>query len=912
MRKREKPMIQPGNGGKGSDQRQEAARHLGRNLGTIIDDANVWFNAQDKEGKVLIWNEAAEKISGYSREEVMALGPTWERLIYPDERYRREVLKRESALLKAGTDATSMETRIRCKDGLTKTISWRSRSLRDEKGNPIGSFALVLDITEQKQAEEALRRRAIQLQTIGEVSRKISSILNLDELLSYVVGAIQKNFRYYHVDIFWVDQDYAVFKTSSNPAVGRLWKEQNLRYKVGQEGLIGWVAKNGQTILANDISQESRYLSDESLPKTQAELTVPIRMDERIIGVLDVQSNVLNAFNKDDIFVLETLASQLAIAIENAGLYAKAKKRAERMAILNRIGLLTASTLDLNEVLNLIHEQTSQLMTPDTFYIALYDEQKEQMSFEIFVEKGESFGKFSRKLGEMGLTGWIIRSKKPLLIRNLAEERPPVEPRVLGEPPSRLSYLGVPIMCREKVTGVISVQSFQPYTFDEEDRGFLTAIANQACIAIENARLYKEAQQEIAARRHIEGALRESEERFRTLFDNLAIGIYRTSLDGTIFMANPALVRMLGYASFEELAERNLEEVGFEPEYPRELFKQRIEKEGQIVGLESAWVRRDGTTLFVRESARAVRDKNGNTLYYEGTVEDITARKQVENALQESRNELERRVVKRTAELKNVNSELQREVAERKQAEDQLRTLNARHKRAVTIVSHELSTPLTSIKGYADLLSTGHFGSISAKQQEILAGITRNSQRLATLVDAFLNLERIEAGTLRLNRSRFRLEDLLADIEEMYQLTAQKNGLRLQADLESEMRVYADRTELAQVFSNLVSNALKFSDTGTVCITAKRCQGQAVVKVVDQGQGISEQDLPYIFDEFYQAQDTSFGKPPQGIGLGLSIAKKIVTAHQGTIQVKSRVGKGSTFTVALPLAEERRKRREDR
>jgi two-component system sensor histidine kinase BaeS len=134
----------------------------------------------------------------------------------------------------------------------------------------------------------------------------------------------------------------------------------------------------------------------------------------------------------------------------------------------------------------------------------------------------------------------------------------------------------------------------------------------------------------------------------------------------------------------------------------------------------------------------------------------------------------------------------------------------------------------------------------------------------------------------------------------MYQLTAQKNGLRLQADLESEMRVYADRTELAQVFSNLVSNALKFSDTGTVCITAKRCQGQAVVKVVDQGQGISEQDLPYIFDEFYQAQDTSFGKPPQGIGLGLSIAKKIVTAHQGTIQVKSRVGKGSTFTVTLP------------
>ncbi len=1161
MRKREKPMFQPGNGGKDSDQQQEAARQLGRNLGTIIDDANVWFNAQDKEGKVLIWNEAAEKISGYSREEVMALGRTWERLLYPDEAYRQEVLKQELSLLKGGTDATVMETRIRCKDGQIKTISWRSRSLRDENGNPVGSLALVLDITEQKQAEEAVRRRAIQLQTIGEVSRRVSSILNLDELLSYVVGAIQKNFGYYHVDIFLVDQGYAVFRTSSNPAVGRLWKEQNLRYKAGQEGLIGWVAKNGQTILANDISQESRYLPDESLPKTQAELTVPIRMDERIIGVLDVQSNVLNAFNKDDIFVLETLASQLAIAIENAGLYAEAKKRAERMAILNRIGFLTASTLDLNEVLNLIHEQTSQLMTPDTFYIALYDEQKAQMNFEIFVEKGESFGKFSRKLGEMGLTGWIIRSKKPLLIRNLAEERPPVEPRVLGEPPSKLSYLGVPIMCREKVTGVISVQSFQPYTFDEEDQGFLTAIANQAGIAIENARLYKEAQQEIAARKDVEEALRESEERFRMLFDGLAIGVYRTTPQGRILMANPALVHMLGYSSFDELAERDLMLTGFEPAYPRSSFVARMEQEGQVVGLESAWTKRDGTSLFIRESARTVRDEAGNILYYEGTAEDITERKQAVEALQRAHDELETQVQKRTRQLLQTNETLRSEIAERaraeeeirqlsqylesiidnadvwlsvldedanvtlwnkaaerisgysrkeavgqskiwewlypdepyrrrvreevtgflrgdggtksrertirtksgqtrivsfnsrnlidkeghfvgaislgrditeqktaeaelrikdsavtssinaialanldgtltyvnpaflklwqyndyeevigrsilefwqsrrraaeivgalrqgkawfgelmakkkdgsqfvvqlstnmvtnhtgqpvcmmgsfvdvterKKAEEKLKRLNETQKRAITVVSHELNTPLTSIKGYADLLRAGHFGPISPRQREILDGIMRNSERLTGLVDAFLNREKIEARTRQLERSRFPLEELLADINEMYQLTARENGLQLKTDLENGLIVDGDRAELAQVFSNLISNALKFSDSGTANIKAQRNADQVVVKITDQGRGILARDVPLIFDEFYQVQRASLGKRPQGIGLGLPIAKRLVEAHHGTIRVESQIGKGSTFTVTLPLAEERRKRRED-
>jgi len=1149
MRKREKPTTQPKDVSHFRDLQQETARRLGWNLETIIDNANVWFNAQDREGNVLIWNKGAEEISGYSREEVMALGRTWEHLIYPDEGYRREVLKRESALLEDSTNATVMETRIRCKDGQTKTISWRSRNLRDEKGNLVGYFALVLDVTEQKQAEEALRRRAIQLQTIGEVGRRASSILNLDELLSYVVSGIQQNFGYYHVDIFLVDQGYAVFRTSSNPAVGRLWKEQNLRFKAGQEGMIGWVAQNGQPILANDISQEPRYLPNELLPKTQAELTVPIRMDERTIGTLDVQSNVLNAFNKDDIFVLETLASQLAIAIENAGLYAEAKKRAERMATLNRIGLLTTSTLDLNEVLNLIHEQTSQLMKPDTFYIALYDEQKAQISFEIFVEKGESFGKFSRKLGEMGLTGWIIRSKQPLLIGNLAEERPPVEPHVMGELPSKLSYLGVPIMCRGKVTGVISVQSFRPYTFDEEDQRFLTAIANQAGIAIENARLYKEAQHEIAARKDVEEALRESEERFRMLFDGLAIGVYRTTPQGRILMANPALVHMLGYSSFDELAQRNLMLSGFEPAYPRSSFIARMEQEGQAVGLEVAWTKQDGTSLFIRESARTVRDEAGNTLYYEGTAEDITERRQAVEALQRAHDELETQVQKRTLELLQTNETLRSEIAEhgraeeeirqlsqylesiidnadvwlsvldenanvtlwnkaaerisgysreeavghnkiwewlypdepyrrkvreevtgflrrgggtksrertirtkngqartisfssrnlidreshfvgaislgrditeqktaetelrikdsavtssinaialanldgtltyvnpaflqlwkydyrevigrsvlefwqsrrtaaeivetlhqgkawvgevvakkkdgsqfvvqlsanmvtnntgqpvcmmgsfvdvteRKEAEEKLKRLNETQKRAITVVSHELNTPLTSIKGYADLLRAGHFGPISLKQREILDGIMRNSERLTGLVDAFLNLEKIEARTRQLECSRFPLEELLVDINEMYQLTARENGLQLKADLESELMVNADRVELAQVFSNLISNALKFSNSGTVNMKAQRNANQVVVRITDQGPGIPARDIPLIFDEFYQVQHAPLGTRPQGIGLGLPIAKRLVEAHHGTIRVESQIGKGSTFTVTFP------------
>ncbi|MBU0711743.1 PAS domain S-box protein [bacterium] len=144
---------------------------------------------------------------------------------------------------------------------------------------------------------------------------------------------------------------------------------------------------------------------------------------------------------------------------------------------------------------------------------------------------------------------------------------------------------------------------------------------------------YSEASRDITQQKRMEEALLESEERFRTIFENMTIGMYRTTPDGRILMANPALLRMLGYSSFDELAKLNLEKAGYNPDLPRSIFKKRIESEGEVIGLESAWIRRDGTTLFIRESGKAIRDDAGNTLYYEGTAEDITERKQAEKKL---------------------------------------------------------------------------------------------------------------------------------------------------------------------------------------------------------------------------------------------------------------------------------------
>jgi PAS domain S-box-containing protein len=142
--------------------------------------------------------------------------------------------------------------------------------------------------------------------------------------------------------------------------------------------------------------------------------------------------------------------------------------------------------------------------------------------------------------------------------------------------------------------------------------------------------------EDITERKRAEEASRESEERYRTLFENSPVGIYRTTADGRILAGNPAFAQMLGYSSSEELASRNLNAPDFEPQYSRAQFTEKLEKEGRITGLESEWHRRDGSVIFVRENARAIQDEAGRILYYEGTAEDITERKQAEEALRES------------------------------------------------------------------------------------------------------------------------------------------------------------------------------------------------------------------------------------------------------------------------------------
>jgi PAS domain S-box-containing protein len=414
-------------------------------------------------------------------------------------------------------------------------------------------------------------------------------------------------------------------------------------------------------------------------------------------------------------------------------------------------------------------------------------------------------------------------------------------------------------------------------------------------------------------RTRAEDALRESEGRFRNIFENSPVGIYQTTPDGRILAANPALIRMLGYASFEELAQRDLEKQEYFPEYPRVDFKRRIEGEGRIIGLESVWTRKDGSWLWVRENARVVRDGR-DILYYEGTVEDINERKQAEEALKVYHDQLEQLVAARTEELKTANEQLRQEIVEREQVESKLaqqaRELarsNAELEQFAYVASHDLREPLRKIKSYTELLERRYAGRLDAKADKYITYIVDGATRMQALITDLLTVSRVGRAEVALEPTDLEavLNRVLADCEAIIR----ESGALVTHD--SLPVLSANPGQMAELLQNLLQNALKFRgpESPRVHIWAVQGENEWVFGVRDNGIGLDPQHAERIF-LIFQRLHTRTEYP--GTGIGLAICKKIVENHGGRIWVESQPDQGATFYFTIPVRQSRGFRRSAR
>jgi len=389
-----------------------------------------------------------------------------------------------------------------------------------------------------------------------------------------------------------------------------------------------------------------------------------------------------------------------------------------------------------------------------------------------------------------------------------------------------------------------------------------------------------------------EEALRQSEEQYRHLFEDVPTGLYRAAPDGRVLMANPALVRMLGYASFAAAAEHDFGGA------KSCAAGTAMQDSSEIRGRESRWTKADGTDILVRENVKSVRDDTAAIRYYEGAVEDITERKWVEQELRLY-----------TEQLEQAQCRLEIQSNELKRTRDEALDASRLKSEFLANMSHELRTPMNGIIGMTGLVLDTV---LTEEQDEYLGMVKMSAESLLRLLNDILDSSKIESGTVELNPRDFRLGELLDASLKPMGLQAAKKGLALSCEVHPETpdELFADDGRLQQVLVNLVGNAIKFTERGEVAVkvVVDSIRGDTIVlrfSVKDTGIGIPKSQQSLIFESFRQA-DGSPTRRYGGSGLGLSICASLVKLMGGKCGVESEESCGSIFTFTATFGRSQR------
>jgi PAS domain S-box-containing protein len=436
-------------------------------------------------------------------------------------------------------------------------------------------------------------------------------------------------------------------------------------------------------------------------------------------------------------------------------------------------------------------------------------------------------------------------------------------------------------------------------------------------------------------RKQAETKLRKAEVRYRTLLETIPAVTFMASLDGGAneMYVSPQIETMLGFSQSEWLGDPVLWYRQLHPDDRERWHKEfaRTCAVGERFCSEYRFISRGGSVVWVHGEATLVRDDDGTPSFLQGIAFDITERKVAEQMMLQSQSDLERRVQDRTADLARLNHELENEIIERRKAEEQRtryvaqleeaslrieeqsRAVQAARERAevanqtksafLANMSHEIRTPMTAILGYTDLLKETLTDEASRTAIETIG---RNGNHLLSIINDILDLSKIEAGKMTIESIRFGLRQVLADVESLMQVRTQGKGIKLRIEQEGLLpeTILTDPTRLRQILVNLVGNAVKFTESGSVSLAVRLlAQEPAMLEwdVIDTGIGLTTEQQQALFQPFTQA-DNSTVRKFGGTGLGLTISKRLAELLGGDVRiVRSQVGVGTTFRLTIGI-----------
>ncbi|MCJ7666829.1 MAG: GAF domain-containing protein, partial [Anaerolineae bacterium] len=639
-------------------------------------------------------------------------------------------------------------------------------------------------------------------------------------------------------------------------------------------------------------------------------LGVPLKRGDELQGVLFINHEVGEGFDEADMRLATLFANQAAIAIENARLYDKTQRHLKTMTTLQRVGMEITSSLDLSTLLQGIAESTLKLTNADYVHIFTLDPETGEFTQRTAAwppEAKEPPKVWPRK---NGLTAAVVEAQKPVVIER-ATDHP-----LYSTPEARKwgvkSVAGFPLQGKWGLTGVLNVVFLQPHAFSEDEIRLLALLADQAAIAIENARLYEQTDEKLG---HRVAELTALNVIAQSLTRSLELDEILESIVTHIAQVMQARICTIRLVKGNELT------VGAAVGYRDEASRQhtikidkhlaRIVRDQQPLVVEDLWVAKDippsrrmrawreevhsflgvpmiskrktiGVLSIYREKPHLFSEEEVrllSTIANQAAIAIEDAR--LHEKVREHTEELERLVQERTKELQAIHAELLQSA--------KLAALG----QLAAGVAHELNNPLGAISGYLELLQEEM--ELGPQEMDYMERMEKRIQQSAKIVAELKSLGTPSEPVWQIVNVNDILEETLSPVERrlsFHQIKVQKDitpGLPL-------MRADPDRLE--QVFINLITNARQAMEKGgTLWVASRESRNGEWVEIIfaDTGEGIAKEHLDKIFDPFFTIRS-----PGKGMGLGLSLSHRHIKDHGGTIDVWSEKGRGTVFRVALP------------
>lgn len=736
------------------------------------------------------------------------------------------------------------------------------------------------------------RRRLGEVNLLLDFSSQLGS-LDPAEILSTLVNSIRRVLPHAHgVRILLWNKETQTLHTEA--AAG--YNENDTLAQISQhadDSLIGQAYQQGKTLNIKEVefSKDFNLAPDDLLRYREATggrlpvavLIVPVKTGDDTLGVVELDNfNTAGAFTPEDIALIESLTQQIALALENARLYAESQRineelekrvtaRTQELArehqftqTLLRISAELSSSLDLDMVLNLSLSMLNEATGSEQAAIMIVRPPEKNLiclAGAGIHESPATGGTVSSLSASEGLAGWVIKNQQAVTVPDLLKDKRWKEEHGINT--IYRSILIAPLIVGQDALGCLILYHRQPDQFRQDQLDAIQAAANQFAVTINNGELFQLIRDQAEDLGNMLRAQQIETSRSNAMLEGVGDGVLVTDNVNIISLFNDAAEKMLGIDRSEILGKSLDDFVGLfggaaqswmdairgwsleTKEFSKdELYSERLSLE-------------DGRVISVHLSPVSDRQEFLGTI---SIFRDITHQ----------------------VEVDRLKSEF------------------------VATVSHELRTPMTPIKGYVEFLLMGGAGELSEQQNQFVQIIKTNIDRLSILVNDLLDVSRIEAGKVALSFQPINLNEVINEsVQTILQQSSEDQhpvliDVRAPDNLPS---IYGDTERVRQILTNLVDNAYKYSpENSRITINVVEHASEIQVDIIDQGIGIFPDEQTKIFERFYRGEN-HLVMAAAGTGLGLSIVKELVEMHNGRIWVKSAgvPGEGSTFSFTLPL-----------